>query len=308
MQTRSNFSRLVIGISAYKSDESVLQLLEQVYARRGGEAAAVIVVDSESEGSLGEEIGRRGWPVKYDNSPVNLGSAGNLARRLELAAGEDADWCFALNHDGTFDRSVVEALVRTGETVERVGAAYPRRVLTERAGTVLLPHISIFEMPRFGPSEQGMERVEEVAWDSSNGALYALAPIRERLKPWADLWMGWEDLAYGWQLSAHGWKQLYCPEAVFFDDYEYEPVSLLGRRMFITRKPPWYGYYQLRNLFIILRRTRAGLRGWLFLLLRLIREFTLALFVRNQKKERLRMLAMGLIDGLRGMTGRGRGR
>jgi GT2 family glycosyltransferase len=299
-------SRVVIAISAYRSNQAVLQLLAKVFADDGERAAGVIVVDSENDGSLQSALTSRDWPVRYENSPVNLGSAGNLARRLELAADMDADWCFAINHDGEFDASLVEALVRTGRSEQRVGAVYPRRILTSRSNTVLRPHRSLFEMPKFGKNRAS--GTIEVAWDSSNGALYALAPVRAGVKPWADLWMGWEDLAFGWQLSANGWKQLYAAETEFLDDYEYEPVKLLGRRLFITRKPPWYSYYRIRNLILILRRMNVGLLGWLALARRVVLEVAIAVLFRNEKAKRLRMTWMGLVDGLRGVTGRGRGR
>lgn len=308
MTGRSPLARVVITIAAYRSDESVLALLGRIFSQGGDEAAAVIIVDSENDGSLGRRLAELGWPVEYENSPVNLGSAGNLTRRLELSARKDADWCFALNHDGMFDRTTVEALVRCGAGGDRVGAVYPKRVLTSRGGTVLQPHRSLFGLPRFAGAAAPADRVMQVAWDSSNGALYALAPVRQGLSVSADLWMGWEDLAYGWLLSAKGWSQLYCPAAEFLDDYEYESVTLLGRPYFITRKPAWYGYYQVRNLILIMQRMGWGWGGVRFLAVRLLRELAFAILFRREKAARLRLLWLGLVDGFRGVTGRGRGR
>jgi hypothetical protein len=159
-------------------------------------------------------------------------------------------------------------------------------------------------MPRFrGRGTDARETPREVAWDSSNGALYSLAPIRAGVAVWADLWMGWEDLAYGWSLSNAGWRQLFCADAEYRDDYEYQPVRLFGCDYFIARKPAWYAYYLIRNLVLIVLRTKAGWQGWLFLSNRLMREFAFTLLFRKQKLTRLRMLARGLFDGLRGRTG-----
>jgi GT2 family glycosyltransferase len=303
----SLLSGTVIAVSAFRSDGSVLQLLERIFQEGGREAAAVIVVDSLNDAGLGEAIRSRGWPVHYENAPVNLGSAGNLARRLQLAAGvSGADWCFALNHDGMFRRELVEQLVATGRSADRVGAVFPRRIMTNRGGTVLRPHRHVFATPRFG-DDAGQAPPREVAWDSSNGALYALHPVREGLLPWADLWMGWEDLAFGWLLGSRGWKQLHCADADYLDDYEYARVSLLGRELFITRKPPWYAYYAIRNLLLIIRRASGGTAAWRFVAERLGRELLFTLLFRTDKLRRLRYLLRGLIDGLRGITGQARG-
>nr|WP_294170526.1 hypothetical protein [uncultured Sphingomonas sp.] len=296
--------RTVIAVSAFRSDASVLALLERIFAEGGAEAAAVIVVDSLNDGPLAHAIADRGWPVRYENAVVNLGSAGNLARRLQLA-GEvpGARWCFALNHDGMFSREFVEKLADYGERAERVGAVFPRRIMTDRGNSVLRPHRHVFATPRFGASD---DPPREVAWDSSNGALYALAPIRQGLLPWAELWMGWEDLAFGWQLEKHGWRQLYCADAEYLDDYEYARVSLWGRQLFITRKPAWYAYYVVRNLLLIIRRTGGGPAAWRFFAERFGRELLFTLLFRSEKRRRLRLLWRGLADGLRGAAGQGR--
>jgi GT2 family glycosyltransferase len=297
--------RTVVAVSAFRSDAAVLALLERIFAEGGTRAAAVIVVDSLGDGGLARAIADRGWPVRYENAAVNLGSAGNLARRLQLASEvHGARWCFAVNHDGAFDRGMVEKLVGRGEQGKRVGAVFPRRVMTDRGNCVLRPHRHVFATPRFGPDDS---LPQEVAWDSSNGALYALQPIRQGLLPWADLWMGWEDLAFGWLLRRHGWTQLYSPDAEIHDNYEYARVSLFGRQLFITRKPAWYAYYVIRNLLLIIRRTDGGWAAWRFFATRLARELLFTLLFRSEKRRRLRLLWRGLTDGLSGVTGQGRG-
>ena len=300
----SPLRRVVVAISTFRSDEPILALLGRIFADGGSELAAVIVVDSLGNGALRDEIARRGWPVRYENAEVNLGSAGNLARRLELAAEEDADWCFAINHDGSYDRRMVEVLARRAGDLGGVGALYPKRILIDRGNTSFRPIKAVFEMASHDEGDDGAS-CEDVAWDSSNGALYSLAAIRGGSRVWADLWMGWEDLALGWQLSRDGWKQYRCAEAAYLDDYEYQKVRLLGRELYIARKPAWYAYYLIRNLVLIVRRTGAGAEGWWFLARRLAREIGFTILFRAEKRRRLVMLGRGLLDGLAGRTGKG---
>lgn len=282
-----------------------MALLARIFAPGQPHLAAVIVVDSLSDGKLEQEINRTGWPVKYENASRNLGSAGNLARRLELAAQEDADWCFAINHDGVFDRGMIAALADEGRSDPRAGAVFPRRILINRGGTSLRPPQSVFDMPRFSSGKRSSAVPDgQVAWDSSNGALYALQPIREALHPWADFWMGWEDLAYGWLLSTNGWKQLYCSSVEYPDDYEYQPVRLLGRTFYIARKPTWYAYY-LRNLALFARRSGGGVEAWRLVVNRVIREAVFTILFRKEKVRRLGLLFRGIKDGLAGKAGKG---
>lgn len=295
--------RVVIAISAYRSDNQVLQLLTNIFVEIQIEVAGVIVIDSLSDGSLERAIRDKGWPVRYENADLNLGSAGNLARRLALAATYDADWCFTINHDGMIDSELIEILAAKANRHSRVGAVYPARTWIDRAQTVLEPHTHVFRAPRHSATDIGTS-TDEVAWDSSNGALYGLAPVRAGIHVWSDLWYGWEDLAYGWQLDQAGWKQYYCRDAMYFDDYEYEKVSLFGRQIYITRKPTWTAYYIVRNLVLIVRRTGISAKGCIFLVERLAREMMLTILYRSSKAERLGLIFKGLVDGLAGRTGK----
>ena len=304
MQTHNPLKRVVIAISAFRSNSQVLSLLRKIFEEEKIDAAAIIVVDSLSDGALEQEILASGWSVRFENADTNLGSAGNLSRRLELAATFDADWCFAINHDGMIDRSLIETLLNAGNKQTKIGAVFPKRVWIDRADTVLKPHTHIFNMPRHAVSG-GIVSGDEVAWDSSNGALYGLQPVREGVRVWSDLWYGWEDLAYGWQLEQAGWKQIFCAEAVYMDDYEYERVKIFNRDIFITRKPAWTAYYIIRNLTLLVRRTGGGLRAWSFLARRIAREVVLSILFRNCKLQRLILIWKGLVAGLVGETGKG---
>lgn len=303
-QPQPDLSRVVVAVSAFRSDNELLALLGRIFAREEPGFAAVIVVDSLGSGRLEAEIHRAGWRVTYENAQHNLGSAGNLARRLELAAEEEADWCFAINHDGVFDREMIALMVARGQSAPRVGAVFPRRTFADRGGVSSRPHQSVFKMPKFDAEASAGEAPEEVAWDSSNGALYALQPIREGLRPWADFWMGWEDLAYGWVLSHNGWKQLHCETVEFPDNYEYQRIQMLGRSFYIARKPAWYAYY-LRNLVLFTKRSGGGVQGWRLLLSRYGREFAFTLLFRTEKRHRLKLLLQGFADGLSSKAGKG---
>ena len=303
--SESPLGRVVLAISAYRSDEAVIALLRGVFDSGAAPFGAVIVVDSLSTGRIAGEIGRQGWPVQFENAETNLGSAGNLARRLALAAACDTDWCYTVNHDGEVDPAAVGRLLETARGQDRVGAVYPSRCYPNRGGTWDAGQRSLAPVPMRGLREPPDRDGEELTWSSSNGALYSLAPVRTGLTVWADLWHGWEDMGYGWLLHRHGWRQLQSRDAIFNDTMEYRAIRLPGRVIHITDKPAWYSYYHLRNLILVTRRNRRGALGYLYILMRAAQEVLITVLWRGERRTRLRLLWAGARDGFAGRAGKG---
>lgn len=297
--------RVVLAISAYRSDDAVIGLLRGVFVSGAEPFGVVIVVDSLSSGRIADEIKRQGWPVWFENAETNLGAAGNHARRMAMAATCDAEWCYTVNHDGEVDPVAVNRLLETARGQDRVGAVYPSRWYPNRGGTWDTGQRSLVPMPLRGRREPPGRDGEELTWSSSNGALYSLAPVRTGLTVWADLWHGWEDMGYGWLLHRHGWRQLQSRDAIFNDTMEYRAVRLLGRVIYITDKPAWYAYYHLRNLILVTRRNRRGVLGYLYVLTRAAQEVLITVLWRSECRTRLRLLWTGARDGLAGRADKG---
>lgn len=296
---------LVVAISAFQSDEAVLALLDAVYSRPHAEVCAVIVVDSLGSGAIAAAIAERGWTTRYENSELNLGAAGNLARRLELAAEAGAQWALCLNHDGRWDPDGLSAMLDAGRGQTRVGAVYPllyngtRGKPWEDGRTKLTPFSARLTATRpTGPRDVA------VAWGSSNGALYNLGPLKAGLTVPVELWHGYEDLGYGAVLRDHGWLQLLCREAVLRDAYNYAPGKAIGARVTVTDKPAWYTYYTVRNILLIHKRRRQSVHFSVAVAAKIIREVSLVLLIRDEKLTRLRYLSVGLLHGLAGRGGK----
>jgi GT2 family glycosyltransferase len=296
-------SQVCLAVSSYRNDVEVLALLERVKAGPG-RFASILLVDSLGSGRMPDELASRGWTdVRYVTFERNLGSAGNLAERLRLAAESGASWVYTVNHDGGADPNAIARLVEIGASAgPRIGAVYPLRRMIHRGDTydvtgcyrVPLRSVRVKRRPAGG--------TRDAYWSSSNGALYALAPIREGLLPWADLWMGYEDLGYGWLLRQEGYRQLLALDVEIPDGYEYRRQQGL----WLTRKPSWYAYYHARNFLLVARRTRQPLAAQAAVLTRVVLELGVTAALRPNKAERLRYIAEGLIDGLAGRSGKWR--
>jgi hypothetical protein len=298
-------ARACLAISSFRNDESVLALLDR--AERDGALALferILVVDSIGTGRMAEVLARRSVPIEYHCVPWNLGSAGNLAMRLRLAAEGASDAVYAVNHDGSVERQTVLRLLDVAASRCGFGALYPLRRLTRRDGLFDLSGRYSIPVPSHGTRTAPPGPVLRVFWGSSNPALYSLEPVRLGLAPWDDLWLGFEDMGYGWLLEDHGYPQFLVTDAITDDGYEFRRVGWSPLR--ISDKPSWYAYYFARNLLLLARRTRISRVRKLAVAGRIALETGVTIVARRQKRERLVYLASGVIDGLRGRNGKWR--
>ena len=298
--------RVSLVIASFRNDEAILALLAQVYAgATRSPFHSVRIVDSLGTGRVPEAIRSAGYEkVSYFNSPTNLGSAGNFATRLRDAAQTDADYAYAINHDyGHVDLDAVRALLRHTEQTPRLGAVYPLRRFTMRGGRFRETGRSAIPWPSRGQLQRPPPTPVDVSWGSSNGALYALAPVRAGLTPWDDLWMGWEDLGYGWLLEQQGYRQILARDVVVDEDYESVEKRIGPFAVHVSDKPAWYAYYGARNLVLIGKRVGTPARA-VGLAAIMIKDSITNLVARGAKQDRAALVVSGLRDGLLNRSGK----
>ena len=219
----------------------------------------------------------------YENATTNLGSAGNLARRLDIAAGTVAEWCYCVNHDGfVVNAEVVQVLLGAASQSDSFGAIYPMLRFTNRNNVYNSPRTTLLPYAQT-QAERPKQACTRVSWSSSNGALYSLAPCRKGLRVWADLWMGWEDLGYGGLLQQAGWPQTLVRDVCIDDDYEYRGFSVVGLNLHVADKPVFYDYYNIRNIILIGVRLKPGMLYWLTVFGKLLREHAVTVLARDNK-------------------------
>ncbi len=304
LDARSRAPVVWLVVSSFRNDREIETILEEVHAVAASFFERILIVDSLGTGKIPEFIARRGWQeVIYHSYDRNLGSAGNLAERLRLAAEGGADFAYALNHDGKLQPGVVECLLRHAVSVPRIGAVYPLAYMSS-AGGYNITGMRQLPLPAKLTRQKPERDLIDVYWSSSNGALYALEPVRSGLLPMAELWMGWEDLEYGWRLADHGYRQVIACDASFADSYEYVSKSTPMGSYHIVRKPPWTTYYMIRNLVLITRRTRPSLMFAAIVAMRVVLEALMICFIRPDKRARFRCWARGIIDGLQNRAGK----
>jgi len=231
--------KLAIAISSFRSDDQVVALVRSIL-EQGVEFDWLFVVESEADGTLEGRLAALGDArVRYYSVTENIGSAGNLARRLLIAEELGADWRFALNHDASSSVKMLSALVEVAANAEvRVGALYPLRFEQGR-GQYCMTGCRKFLFGFGWRAKPPTAELTKVYWGSSNAALYSLSPIREGLRPEASLWMGWEDYLYGLDLDRRNWYQWVIRDAEIHDTYEYREDSFGGFKVVGSDKPCW---------------------------------------------------------------------
>ena len=293
--------KVCVGISTFRQHETVVALIEHALAIEDAPFDHVLVFDCMGHGRLQAEAESRGWAnVTVIDADSNIGNAANLHQRLLWAVEHGYDYLYASNHDGQVNGGTIKTMLEVASADSTVGAVFPGRFVPTRnaydvTGTQRLP------LPFKGTDALGDEPIA-VRWGSSNGVLYNTVPASEGVLPWSDLFMGWEDLGYGWQLENAGWKQFIATGAKFVDDREY--TSHVGGKLTVSDKPTWYEYYSPRNLILVARRTEQPLDVKLVVAARIGLMGVMALAFKNKKRERLRYLARGVRDGLRGVAGK----
>ena len=282
-------------ISSHRNDDEVMQILTHVHESASKTFDRILIVDSEGIGTLPTLIRDRGWQdVDYRCYSQNLGSGGNLCERLRLAAEGGADYAYAINHDGNFDRETYAKLINAAASISNVGAVYPLSLFTS-AGRYNLTGTRELPLPAKLVSKPPEASLIDVFWSSSNGALYSLTPAKRGILPWPIMWMAWEDLEYGWRLASNRYRQVIVCDAVYQDNYEYAQ-SWLGNT---ADKPAWRTYYNVRNLILAVRRSRNTPLFYAAVCYRLLREFALIVLAKNAKIERLGCLFRGTLDAWR---------
>ena len=298
-------AKIVLGISTIRSADSVWRLCELAASEEGMTVfSEVVVVDSLGTIEMGQRFQTNEWRtrVRYYNSPTNLGSAGNLARRLKIAAGLGADYLYALNDDGVLALAIVEKL-RAIAITSTVGAVYPlSRLSRDQFSLSGLSKFPVWPAHKQANDLPDVDRVR-VSWSSSNGALYSLQPVRDGIYPPVGLWHGYEDLAYGLLLQRAGYVQVLDVTSRLDANYEVRQVCIGSRQMIVTDKPPWLSYYFARNLLLIATRYVPSVGHAVRALIRIAIESVAIVMFRSEKLTRLRLLASGALDGLRGREG-----
>jgi len=278
-----------IAISSYQTDKSAIDLIWTIISENW-ETDKIIVVESLGSGLIRKYIQEHHLEEKilYYNLESNIGSAGNLQKRLEVAYEHGLDYVLTLNHDAVIDKSIFDTLKKNASG-SSAAAYYILKYFTKKKIFDLTGTKEPGLTRSFGPSARPNEQLIPTIWSSSNVALYATSPLKHGIKPDNSLWMGWEDYLYGLQLYKAGYEQYIVTETFTEDNYEFKEKKIAGTKIMLSDKPHWYYYYRGRNLLLITLYIEFGLVRTLRTFLRLNLE-AIAILIGNLQNKPLTAL------------------
>lgn len=216
----------------------------------------------------------------------NLGPAGGFARALEhLRDASTAPWVYLCEDDQGRHALPVPRLRALVGDVER----YEEEVPGAPVGAVLASgrDISMRTGRTYSHGFRSPDaRFEEVAYGPFWGALVSRRALEARVLPDQALFWGSEDLDFWLRLRRAGFR-------ILVDAVAHRTARNKG-----SSDEPWCAYYMARNGFH-LRRRHGGAWWTMWHLLKSGRRFQLA----TTRAHRV-AIVRGLVDGLRGRTGR----
>lgn len=283
-QVNDRFDRVACVVVTYRRVESLRRTLDAVEAQTRP-PDAVYVIDNESPSRTESMLRQNFDQIFYDSLEENLGVGAGLARGIDLALDDGAQYVWMLDDDSIPDPNTLEHSLTFMRCDAQVG-------LVGYAGGALR-----FGLPRWFRGRHFSASDDELFWADFvelDGSLISSAAVRAAGLPRSDFFMMMEGLEYSNRVARSGFKV-----ACFVEDLV--DRTHLGARA--VSSSPWRAYYQTRNHLAMALEHRSPLEvtAWGY---RQAKFILRALLNSDRRDERIRMRALGAWHGLRGVMGR----
>lgn len=260
----------------------------------------VIVVDnSPGQPPLGpDELGHAlHLPMTH-----NAGTAGGINEAWRLALAEGATYLICFDQDSQPGPGLVRCLLaaldtpsHSGRPVAAVGPAWTD-ARTGRPMRLLQP-VRFLRRHVSAPSD-GLVEVDHLI---SSGSLISAEAYRAVGLFDEALFLDYVDVEWSLRARARGYTTAVAANCAMTHAIGEKMIALAGRQVAVHT--PWRSYLQLRN-HLLLWRVGSIPRGWLLSdLIQVAGKFFALMVLAPDRRERLRWLLRGLMDGLRGKGG-----
>ena len=293
---------IVVGVVVtYDPDRQRLQALLQ--ATRPQVARIVLVDNGSSEDRLG-------WLRKLTDSDVSLielGSNQGIAAAqnagISHARAEGCSHVLLLDHDsipaGTMVRELLHAVstVRPpGRGIGAVGPRYLDNLLDNPPPFIRVRGLRVERCRCTTP-----DTIVEVDYLIASGSLIPLSTL-DAVGPMAeDLFIDYVDIEWGLRARRLGFQSYGVCAAQMAHDLGDAPLLFLGRKLPV--RSPLRHYYHFRNAAWLYRSADLP-RHWKFADgFRLAMRYCFYALFARPRREHLRMMSRGILDGLQGRLG-----
>jgi rhamnopyranosyl-N-acetylglucosaminyl-diphospho-decaprenol beta-1,3/1,4-galactofuranosyltransferase len=295
--TEASGDRAVAVVVTFNRLDDLRRCLDAIRGQTRG-PNEVLVVDNGSDAPTRDFLSAQD-DMRVLRLPSNEGGAGGFAAGLAGALGAGADWVWLMDDDCLPAEDALERLLEVAgsDDTGRVGGVAP---LVDYRG---------------GPTEVGGRRdggtgLDHLDWGPFLGLLLRGKACAEVGLPRVDFFIWNDDFEYCMRLRLAGWEFRPAPRARL--EHPGEPGlrrRVLGRTVFTTRvAPPWKAYYEVRNGLIVERMLDgtelAAERGPAGRVAVAVKQIFYGLLFGSDGAARAWLTARGIVDGVRGRTGR----
>ncbi len=269
----------------------------------------VIVVDNNSQVKNVRWIESiRSRRIEMIRNPQNLGVAAALNQGLQRAIDLGYSWALTLDQDSHPAADMVERLCAAHQQAHDPNCIV---ILAPRIVNRGLDKPTYYLRKRFGPF---YERVycdtgilESVSTVITSGSMINLKVFLELGGYREDFFMDHVDTEFCLRALKRGYKiNVACEARLDHTLGQRREVRVLGLRLYPTFHPPQRWYTISRNRLVMMRMYALSFPHW-FTYEIVASFYTLArmLLAEDNRREKLRAIWRGLLDGLRGRMGQG---
>ena len=276
--------------------------------------AEIIVVDNASTDGTDSMLAQEFPAVTVHRLATNRGGAGGFHEGMRRAAEREVDWIWVMDDDAEPHSDALEKLFEPGlhartDTV----ALMPLKRLP--SGVPQYDQVGTYNLGRgqVEPVEAADEQWSEVSYGAFVGFLCRADAVNVVGLPDASLFLWFDDVEYCCRLQEVGRLYLVRSSTITHHVSRGEQAAP-GQEQ--DEKPwrhyplsyYWRYYYSYRNRLLILQRHSTSMMqrmvGYGHIVARALRSAGSTLVYSEAKREKIRLLARGVIDGLLGRRGK----
>ncbi|TNE46538.1 MAG: glycosyltransferase family 2 protein [Deltaproteobacteria bacterium] len=281
-----------------------LPLLVDTLKRIEGHLASVLIVDNSVDANVGEklhQLAEDNPKVHVHLNPENLGLSGGLNQGVAFAQEQGADWLLTLDQDSTPEHDMLDVMLKCYESLpanlQRVVANISPVTIDKNTGHT-------------NRSQNSHLPGASWVWGAiTSGSLYPVEVFTTvgRFDP--DLFIYHIDTDFSWRINQAGYQTLQVHDAILHhSDGEQSHVACMGFSWVATNHSPLSRYYTFRNGVFLARKCWQQQPGFSLSLARQhLVILTKILALEHNRTAKLKMIGLGLRDGVFQRMGRWRG-
>ena len=264
---------------------------------------SIVIVDNNSKSQ--NELAEICESVEFVPLPVNLGlgKAHNLG--IEYARKHDSQYVLLLDQDSLPDPGMVQQMLNTADKLKLNGIMFCAVGSRYRDNHGHLSDFVKVGWFRFTRNSCGENQHVEADFLISSGALIPISAINEIGMMDESLFIDHIDTEWFMRANSLGYKSYGCCTAMMRHSLGEKTTRIwLARWRNVPYHNPFRYYYIFRNSLLLYRRGYMPFKWMLADWVRLGQIFLFFGLFAGDRVANLKMIANGVIDGLKGKSGR----